>query len=274
MIIQKTVAKFFVIMTALFLFTNSLFATDISVGFHYDNYGTENDPTDPTIVKLKNNFGGSINLTEFITDEFSIQAAVENKKNNNYMAHCSAGYEWNFFSFLGGFLFDLRDSKFSPGFLLNGNVKLFNFFTVGANTKFAFSTKNIFENYITEIESYLIFHCKNQDVTLSFNYSHEYLLTGINQENKKKDFSLGGYLDVLALDERSPFKIGLFLGVESYKKNYDINYNVLDLNVGGRFIFDLKKFGFIIKGESTVYKFNEEQPLTPFALSLTTRFSF
>ena len=84
---------------------------------------------------------------------------------------------------------------------------------------------------------------------------------------------MGGYLDVLALDERSPFKIGLFFGVESYKKSYDELYSVLDLNVGGRFIFDLEKFGLIVAGESTVYKIGEESPHTPFAISVTTRFS-
>ena len=62
-------------------------------------------------------------------------------------------------------------------------------------------------------------------------------------------------------------------GVESYKKTYDELYSVLDLNVGGRFIFDLQKFGLIVAGESTVYKVGEELPHTPFAISVTTRFS-
>ena len=87
------------------------------------------------------------------------------------------------------------------------------------------------------------------------------------------DYSIGGYLDVLALDERSPFKIGLFFGVESYKKTYDEAFNILDLNVGGRFIFDLENFGFVIAGESTVYKIGVEQPSIPFAVSLTTKFA-
>ena len=47
----------------------------------------------------------------------------------------------------------------------------------------------------------------------------------------------------------------------------------MDLNVGGRFIFDLEKFGFVIAGESTVYKIGVEQPSIPFAVSLTTKFA-
>ena len=39
------------------------------------------------------------------------------------------------------------------------------------------------------------------------------------------------------------------------------------------FIFDLEKFGFVIAGESTVYKIGVEQPSIPFAVSLTTKFA-
>jgi hypothetical protein len=73
--------------------------------------------------------------------------------------------------------------------------------------------------------------------------------------------------------ERSPFKIGLFFGVESYKKTYDESFSILDLNAGGRFIFNLEKFGFVVAGESTVFKIGEEQTAIPFAISVTTRFA-
>ncbi len=260
---QKSVIKFFITVLILFLISNSLFAANITLGGHYDNYNSEG----------KNTFGGSVKIEEFLTDKISIQATVNNKKNNNYSAHCAGGYDGKYFDFLGGFLFDLRNSKFSPGIILNADILLFNFITFGANTNFAFSTKNIFKNYITELESFLTFHCKNQDVTLIFDYSHTNILSDSDNSNNNKDYSLGGRLDVLALDERSPFKIGLFFGVESYKKTYDESFSILDLNVGGRFIFDLEKFGFAVAGESTVYKMGEEQKHIPFAISLTTRFS-
>ena len=267
MIRQKSVIKFFISVLAIILISNSLFATELNIGVHYDNYNTEN----------KNTFGASINITEYITDEFAINATLNNNKNNNYSAYCAGIFNTNSLNFLGGFLFDIRDSKFSPGVILNGDITIFKFITLGANTNFAFSTKNIFENYVTEIESYLTFHCKNQDVSLMFNYSHTNLLYDIEMEDEyeitPRNYSIGGYLDVLALDERSPCKIGLLFGVESYKKTYDESFSVLDLNVGGRFIFDLEKFGFVISGESTVYKIGAEQPSIPFAISFTTRFA-
>lgn len=255
--------RFFIVAIFIVLISSYLFAAEISLGVNYDNYNLEG----------KNTFGGSLNISEALTDKFSIQATLENKKNNNYVAYCAGNFDGKIFDILGGFLFDLRNGKFSPGVILNGDISLFNFITIGANTNFAFSTKNIFENYITEMQPYLTFHCKNQDISLIFDYSHTNIIEQNSSENKKKDYSMGGYLDVLALDERSPFKIGLFFGVESYKKSYDELYSVLDLNVGGRFIFDLEKFGFVVAGESTVYKIGEESPHTPFAISVTTRFS-
>ena len=255
----KSVAKYFLITTVLFI-SSSLFGADIYIGANYDNYN----------VDAKNTFGGSIKTFENLTDEFSIVAAVDNKKNNNYQAYCAGNFEGKIFHFLGGFLFDLRDGNFSPGLILNADIKLFNFITIGANTNFAFSTKNIFENYITEMQPYLTFHCKNQDISLILDYSK---VAQLEMGEDAVDYSIGGYLDVLALDERSPFKIGLFFGVESYKKTYDEAFNILDLNVGGRFIFDLEKFGFVVAGESTVYKVGIDQQSIPFAVSLTTKFS-
>lgn len=257
MIKRKSVVKLF-ISISLLLISTAVFATDISMGVHFDNF---ND---------KNTFGGSIGIKEELTDKFAIHAVLENNKSGNYSAYCAGGYEGKIFNFLGGFLFDLRNSYFSPGFILDGSINLFKFITVGANTNFTFSPKNIFDNYLTEIESYLTFHCENQDVSLILDYS-KIAQTAMGED--AKDYSVGGILDVLALDERSPFKIGLFFGVESFKKTYDESFSVLDLNVGGRFIFNLEKFGFVISGESTVYKIGEEQPSIPFAISLTTRFA-
>ena len=259
MIKLKSVVKFF-ISVSLLLISTAVFATDIKLGFHFDNFNSEN----------KNIFGGSIGIKEELTDKFAIHAVLENNKSGNYSAYCAGGYEGKIFNFIGGFLFDLRNSYFSPGFVLDGNITLFNFITVGANTNFTFSPKNIFENYITEIESFLTFHCENQDISLIFDYSK---IAQPEISEDANDYSLGGYLDVLALDEQSPFKIGLFFGVESYKKTYDESFSVLDLNVGGRFIFDIEKFGFVISGESTVYKIGAEQPSIPFAISFTTRFA-
>ena len=257
MIKRKSVVKLF-ISISLLLISTAVFATDISMGVHFDNF---ND---------KNTFGGSIGIKEELTDKFAIHAVLENNKSGNYSAYCAGGYEGKIFNFLGGFLFDLRNSYFSPGFILDGSINLFKFITVGANTNFTFSPKNIFENYITEIESYLTFHCKNQDVSLIFDYSK---VSQFDIGKNEKDYSLGGILDVLALDERSPFKIGLFFGVDSHKKTYDEAFSVIDLNVGGRFIFDRENFGFVIAGESTVFQIGTEQPSIPFAISVTTRFA-
>lgn len=261
MITKKSVA-IFIFTTVLLVISSSLFAADIEIGANYDNYNSE----------AKNTFGGSINVSEFLTDEISIKAALENKKNNNYIAYCGAGYEGKIFNFLGGFLFNLTNSKFSPGFILNADVKLFNFISIGANSNFAFSTKNIFENYITNLESYLTFHCKNQDVSLIFDYSHTCIINETEGTANNRDYSLGGYLNVTALDVRSPFKIAVFLGIENFKKTYDSTFSVLDLNVGGNFIFNLEKFGFTVGGESTVYKIGDNQSHIPFAISFSTRF--
>lgn len=258
MIKQKSVVKFF-FTVSLCLISTVVFATEINIGVHYDNYGFEN----------KNIFGGSIGIKEELTDEFAIHAVLENNKSGNYSAYCAGGYEGRIINLLGGFLFDLRNTYFSPGFILDGSITLFDFITVGVNTNFTFSPKNIFVNYITEIETFLTFHCENQDVSLILDYSK---LPQPEIGDDANDYSLGGILDVLALDERSPFKIGLFFGVESYKKTYDESFSVLDLNVGGRFIFDLEKFGFVVAGESTVFKIGAEQQTMPIAISVTTKF--
>lgn len=255
----KSVIKIFISVSIL-LISTSVFATEVKFGFHYDNFGLEN----------KNIFGASVGIKEELSDKFAIHAVLENNKSGNYSAYCAGGYDGKIFNILGGFLFDLRNSYFTPGFVLDADILLFDFITIGANTNFTFSTKNIFENYITEIQPYLTFHCKNQDISLILDYSK---ITQLEMGEDAVDYSIGGYLDVLALDERSPFKIGLFFGVESYKKTYDEAFNILDLNVGGRFIFDLEKFGFVIAGESTVYKIGVEQPSIPFAVSFTTKFA-
>lgn len=255
----KSVIKIFISVSIL-LISTSVFATEVKFGFHYDNFGLEN----------KNIFGASVGIKEELSDKFAIHAVLENNKSGNYSAYCAGGYDGKIFNILGGFLFDLRNSYFTPGFVLDADILLFDFITIGANTNFTFSTKNIFENYITEMQPYLTFHCKNQDISLILDYSK---ITQLEMGEDAVDYSIGGYLDVLALDERSPFKIGLFFGVESYKKTYDEAFNILDLNVGGRFIFDLEKFGFVIAGESTVYKIGVEQPSIPFAVSLTTKFA-
>lgn len=255
----KSVIKIFISVSIL-LISTSVFATEVKFGFHYDNFGLEN----------KNIFGASVGIKEELSDKFAIHAVLENNKSGNYSAYCAGGYDGKIFNILGGFLFDLRNSYFTPGFVLDADILLFDFITIGANTNFTFSTKNIFENYITEMQPYLTFHCKNQDISLILDYSK---IAQLEMEEDAVDYSIGGYLDVLALDERSPFKIGLFFGVESYKKTYDEAFNILDLNVGGRFIFDLEKFGFVIAGESTVYKIGVEQPSIPFAVSFTTKFA-
>lgn len=255
----KSVIKIFISVSIL-LISTSVFATEVKFGFHYDNFGLEN----------KNIFGASVGIKEELSDKFAIHAVLENNKSGNYSAYCAGEYDGKIFNILGGFLFDLRNSYFTPGFVLDADILLFDFITIGANTNFTFSTKNIFENYITEMQPYLTFHCKNQDISLILDYSK---ITQLEMGEDAVDYSIGGYLDVLALDERSPFKIGLFFGVESYKKTYDEAFNILDLNVGGRFIFDLEKFGFVIAGESTVYKIGVEQPSIPFAVSLTTKFA-
>ena len=255
----KSVIKIFISVSIL-LISTSVSATEVKFGFHYDNFGLEN----------KNIFGASVGIKEELSDKFAIHAVLENNKSGNYSAYCAGGYDGKIFNILGGFLFDLRNSYFTPGFVLDADILLFDFITIGANTNFTFSTKNIFENYITEMQPYLTFHCKNQDISLILDYSK---ITQLEMGEDAVDYSIGGYLDVLALDERSPFKIGLFFGVESYKKTYDEAFNILDLNVGGRFIFDLEKFGFVIAGESTVYKIGEDQQSIPFAVSLTTKFA-
>jgi hypothetical protein len=258
----KSVIKIFISVSIL-LISTSVFATEVKFGFHYDNFGLEN----------KNIFGASVGIKEELSDKFAIHAVLENNKSGNYSAYCAGGYDGKIFNILGGFLFDLRNSYFTPGFVLDADILLFDFITIGANTNFTFSTKNIFENYITEMQPYLTFHCQNQDISLIFDYSHTNLIEIDSSDEIKRDFSIGGYLDVLALDERSPFKIGLFFGAVSHKKTYDEAFNILDLNVGGRFIFDLEKFGFVVAGESTVYKVGIDQQSIPFAVSLTTRFA-
>lgn len=268
MIKQNSVIKFFITVLAIFLLSNSLFATELKVGVHFDNYNSEG----------KNIFGASFNIKEFITDEIAINASLQNNKNNNYSAYCAGSYNKEDINFLGGLLFDIRNSRFSPGIIINGDITIFDFLTLGANTNFTFSTKNIFENYISEIETFVKFHCKNQEISLIYGYSHTNLFSEYqnNDEDEKinpSDYSISGYLDVLAFDERSPCKIGLFFGAESYKKTHDESYNILDINVGGRLVFDFKKVGIVISGESTVYKMGIEQTTIPFAISLTTRFA-
>lgn len=263
MIKRKSVIKFFITVLAILFLSNSLFATEVKVGVHFDNFNSEG----------KNTFGASFDIKEFISDELAINASLQNNKNNNYSAYCAGTYNAEMFNFLGGLLFDIRNSKFSPGIIINGDITVFNFLTFGANTNFAFSTKNIFENYITEIETFLKFHCKNQEVSLIYEYSHTNLLSEYtNEDVLPRDYSISGYLDVLAFDERSPCKIGIFFGAESNKKTHDESYNILDINIGGRLVFDFKKFGIVASGESTVYKIGEEQTSTPFAISVTTKF--
>ena len=114
MIKRKSVVKLF-ISISLLLISTAVFATDISMGVHFDNF---ND---------KNTFGGSIGIKEELTDKFAIHAVLENNKSGNYSAYCAGGYEGKIFNFLGGFLFDLRNSYFSPGFILDGSINLFKF---------------------------------------------------------------------------------------------------------------------------------------------------
>ena len=98
MIKLKSVVKIF-ISVSLLLISTAVFATDIKLGFHFDNFNSEN----------KNIFGGSIGIKEELTDKFAIHAVLENNKSGNYSAYCAGGYEGRIFNFLGGFLFDLRN---------------------------------------------------------------------------------------------------------------------------------------------------------------------
>ena len=112
MIKQNSVIKFFITVLAIFLLSNSLFATELKVGIHFDNYNSEG----------KNIFGASFNIKEFITDEIAINASLQNNKNNNYSAYCAGSYNKEDINFLGGLLFDIRNSRFSPGIIINGDI--------------------------------------------------------------------------------------------------------------------------------------------------------
>ena len=109
------------------------------MGVHFDNF---ND---------KNTFGGSIGIKEELTDKFAIHAVLENNKSGNYSAYCAGGYEGKIFNFLGGFLFDLRNSYFSPGFILDGSINLFKFIL------FSFFYKKPFFISVFQIQKRLIF---------------------------------------------------------------------------------------------------------------------
>ena len=91
MIKSKSSIRLFITFSILLFVSTFVYATDLQLGFHFDNYNPE----------AKNTFGGSVKIIEDLTDNISIHAVVENQKNNAYSAYCAGGYDGKFLNFLG-----------------------------------------------------------------------------------------------------------------------------------------------------------------------------
>lgn len=244
--------KLFVLII-LILTSSLIFATDLEFGAVYETYNTTP------------NFGAEFHVEEHLNDTMSIVAVLDYNYKNSYDAYCAGKFGLPWFYFLAGFVFDIRSSMLTPGFVFDTRVDVAKLVSFSGKSLITFSTENVFDACVNDTTLSMIFHCLNSDIDLSYNYSHILL-------NDKKDMTHKGIFDILAFEKGFPFKVGVCFGASVDLKDYQDDYMDLGIFAGGKFVLDTGKHGlYTLKGDAEVYRLLGS-PSIPFAITLSSKF--
>ncbi|MCR4790815.1 MAG: hypothetical protein K5839_07025, partial [Treponemataceae bacterium] len=237
-----------------------LLAVELEVGMQWDTYAEEKQYGTP---------GFSLYLGEDISDKFTMLADIKNLYGLNYDAYAGGRFNGKYFQMMMSFLFAIRNNKILPGFALDANLDFGKIFSLQAAADFAFSPSDFSDNSLMDIEGALVFHNKNSDVKLIYEYYQLFQSSGY-------DYTHSGKMDILAFEKDFPFKIGVFFGAGAESRTYDATYFDLIADVGGQMIFDFEKAGcYTLKGEAQVFRFTRTaEEKIPFAISLAAKFNF
>lgn len=250
--------KRLIFISVLFSLLASSFAVTLEAGFQWDTYNSEKEKGVP---------GFTFDISEQLSENFSMIATIDNLYALNYNAFCGASFFTEKFYFSTAFMFALRNGSLAPGVMLETGFDIGKLVSFEIESDFAFSPSDFSSNSLIYIEGDVIFHSKNSDLTLKYTYDHVFTSDGFENKNS-------GLIDILAFEEGFPFKIGIFFGAGAEQHSYDTSYFDLGINVGGNMLFDFGKGGtYILKGESEVFRLlRTSEEKIPFAVSFSTRF--
>lgn len=257
---RALIRKLFTISLLAILFGGTrVFAVDMEVGLQWDTFSSE---------KEKGIIGFSFVLSEKLSKNVRMFADIENLYALNYNASAGVEIAGNYFMIAPSFLFTLRSGVIAPGVSIDSMVNIGKTLSLAIYSDFAFSPSDFSSNSLIDLEGAVIFHTKNSEITVSYEYNHIFKTDGYDNTNSAK-------IDVLAFEYGFPFKIDIFFGAGGYKRSYDESYFDLDVDVGGMLIFDFEKAGrYTLKGESEVFRMlRTSEEKIPFAISLSVGFT-
>ena len=250
--------KRFIFFAILFSLITSGFAVTLEAGFQWDTYNP---------AKAKGVPGFTFDISEQLSENFSMIATIDNLYALNYNAFCGGSFFTENFYFSVAFMFALRNGMLSPGIMLETGFDIGKVVSFEIEAGFAFSPSDFSSNSLIYIEGDVIFHSKNSDLTLSYTYDHVFTSNGFENRNS-------GLIDILAFEEGFPFKLGIFFGAGAEQHSYDTSFFDLGISAGGNMIFEFGKAGtYILKGESEVFRLlRTSEEKIPFAISFSTKF--
>lgn len=244
----------FILFLIFAFYAATAFSMDFELEAHYDTYPTIDTEDDF-------NIGVSCRFSEQLKNNLFIDANLIYKKANKYLAYCAGRISYNRFSFRTGIALDLRESVFTPGVLISCDFRLFKILSITTNLLTTFSMDNIMVGSVFDSEAGVIFHLRNSNVKLVYNYRKEL----------EDEYNLSyhyGVFDLITYESGFPFRIGLNAKGGYLLDTRDAEYFDFVIEAGARLEFVSARHGsYFIAGSANVFKYSDlEAPIT-FAIS-------
>lgn len=249
------IKKFFAITILLLSFP--LFAMEFEFQGHYDNY--------PTLNGKDFNIGASFRFSEQLKNQVFIDANLSYKNANQYLAYCAGRLTFKNFTLRSGIALDIQDSKISPGFLVTFDTRIFKFLSITTNLLTTFASEDISKGSIFDTDDGVIFHLKNSNVKLTYNFRREI-------EDSFYITNHFGVFDLLTFESGFPLRIGLAIKGGLYQDSRK-EENDITIEASGRLELVTRRHGsYFVSGGARVFKKSEQGVPIPFHVGAGARF--
>lgn len=235
-----------------------LFAMELEFQGHWDNYPTSNNEKDF-------NIGASFRFTEQLKNQVFIDANLSYKNENRYLAYCAGRLTFKKFTFLSGIALDIQDSNISPGLLFTFDTRILKSLSITTNFLTTFNSKDISKGSVFDTDDGVIFHLKNSNVKLAYNFRREI-------EDSYYITNHFGIFDLLTFESGFPLRIGLTIKGGLYQDSRT-EENDITIEAGGRLELVTRRHGaYFVSGGARVFKKSEMDAPIPFHIGAGARF--
>jgi hypothetical protein len=236
------------------------FSLEFQLQGHYDNYENNNP-------ERNYNIGLSFQFKEQIKNNVFVDANLIYKNQNKYLAYCAGQFKIKQFIFLSGIALDIKNTFFSPGLLLKFDYKIVKWLSLSTELLTTFSTIDVSKGSVFDGVAGFIFHLKNANVKLAYDFRREMINTYYISYHK-------GIFDLITYESGFPLRIGLNAHFYSIIDSRNPTSKNLILEAGGKLELVTPRHGsYFITGNAKILELaNLQGPIT-FGIGAGTRFN-